>query len=40
MPTERFSVVALPYSVDEHAAFHVSVFVAPRLTPDRGVTLL
>lgn len=40
MPTERFTVVALPYSVDEHAAFHVSVFIAPRLTPDRGETSL
>ncbi|CAN5916265.1 hypothetical protein BH23ACT10_BH23ACT10_08340 [soil metagenome] len=40
MPTERFTVVALPYSVDEHAAFHVSVFVAPRLTPDHSESLL
>lgn len=40
MPTERFTVVALPHSVDDDAAFHVSVVVAPRLTPDRGATSL
>lgn len=34
MVTERFTVVALPHSVAEDAAFHVSLFVSPRLTPD------
>jgi hypothetical protein len=34
MPTEIFSVCALPYSCASDADFHVSLFVSPKLTPD------
>jgi hypothetical protein len=41
MATEHFTVIALPHSVAADAGssdngFHVSLFVAPELTPDRG----
>lgn len=35
MVTESFTVVALPHSKSESAAFHVSLFISPRLTPDK-----
>ncbi len=34
MAVERFTVVALPYSADDDAPFHVSLFISPQLTPD------
>src|ERR687888_2184211 len=34
MPTETFSVCALPHSCAADAEFHVSLFVSPKLTPD------
>ncbi len=34
MPTEIFSVCALPHSCAAGADFHVSLFVSPKLTPD------
>jgi hypothetical protein len=34
MPTEIFSVCALPYSCASDADFHVCLFVSPKLTPD------
>jgi hypothetical protein len=34
MPTEIFSVCALPHSCAADADFHVSLFVSPKLTPD------
>ena len=34
MPTELFSVCALPHSCAAGAEFHVSLFVSPKLTPD------
>ena len=35
MPTEIFSVCALPYSCASGDAFQVSLFVSPKLTPDQ-----
>jgi hypothetical protein len=35
MPTEIFSVCALPHSCATDADFHVSLFVSPKLTPDQ-----
>lgn len=35
MVTERFTVVALPHSKAADADFHVSLFIAPELTPDK-----
>jgi hypothetical protein len=40
MVTERFTVVALPHSVDADAPFHVSLFVSPQLGPDGQRTRL
>jgi hypothetical protein len=37
MATETFTVVALPHSVAGDAPFHVSLFISPRLTPNRSV---
>jgi hypothetical protein len=34
MPTEHFTVVALPHSLAAADPFHVSLFVAPQLVPD------
>jgi hypothetical protein len=34
MPTEHYTVVALPHSISADAGFHVSLFVAPQLVPD------
>jgi hypothetical protein len=34
MPTETFTVCALPHSCAAGADFHVSLFVSPKLTPD------
>jgi hypothetical protein len=34
MPTEIFSVCALPHSCAADARFHVSLFISPKLTPD------
>ncbi|MDQ3987426.1 MAG: hypothetical protein M3280_13130 [Actinomycetota bacterium] len=34
MTTESFTAIALPHSVSSQADFHVSLFIAPRLTPD------
>ncbi len=36
MTIEHFHVVALPHSVADDAPFHVSVYIAPELTPDGG----
>lgn len=33
MANERYLVTALPYSVDPRERFHVSLYIAPRLTP-------
>lgn len=40
MASERFSLTVLPVSVDLARAFHVSLHVAPRLTPSAGKTQL
>jgi hypothetical protein len=40
MVTERFTVVALPHSVDPDEPFHVSLFISPQLTPDGPRTRL
>jgi len=34
MPSESFTVTALPHSVADDAEFHVAVFVAPEIVPD------
>jgi hypothetical protein len=36
MASERFSLTVLPVSVDPARAFHVSLHIAPRLTPSAG----
>src|SRR5258708_15282069 len=36
MASERFSLTVLPVSVDPARAFHVSLHIAPRLTPSPG----
>ena len=39
MASERFSLTVLPVSVDPARDFHVSLHIAPRLTPSAGKTL-
>ncbi|MEA2864106.1 MAG: hypothetical protein QOC84_2062 [Bradyrhizobium sp.] len=40
MASERFSLTVLPVSVDPARGFHVSLHIAPRLTPSAGKTQL
>ena len=40
MSQDRFTVVALPYSRDDSAPFHVSLFVSPQLIPGKADSTL
>lgn len=40
MANERYLVTVLPYSVDPRERFHVSLYIAPRLTPTPGENVL